>query len=246
MYLRLSRKDRCWGWASASGRTSSIKRSPFASAARRAPSRSAKSARRNGAFLAKNPGCCMALPYPPPPGLSPSNGRAAGDSKLGAETPGRLEARGGAETDQLLVVEALFDEGLGNVEPQGSERRFPDDAGARRGANGTGIGQANTRIGHSPGDRVARHGRPALGVEGLRALPGAVQRAGIDEGGRAHTELLRHEGNGKAHLRRGRPVGAAAQGVVGEQVARAKATPVKAANGFPTLVEQVDQAHVLA
>src|SRR6185295_12574744 len=175
----------------------------------------------------------------------PRDGQDA-KAHYGQATAGRLEARRGAETDQLLVVEALFEERLGNVEPQGSERRFPDDAGTRRGANSAGIGQANTRIEHGPGDRIPIERLATLRIKVFRPLPGAEQRAGIDEGRRAHAKLLRNEGYGEAQLRRGRPVGAAAEGIVGQQVARTEAATVKTANGFPALVEQVDEPHVLA
>src|SRR4029450_12088481 len=50
---------------------------PPADAPGLAPSTRANAPSRRGALLTKNPGCCMALPYPQPRGLSPPNGRAA-------------------------------------------------------------------------------------------------------------------------------------------------------------------------
>ena len=60
----------------------------------------------------------------------------------------RLEARRGAEADQLLVVVGLFrGTALAMSSRKRPERRVPDDADARRGANGAGVGQADARIG---------------------------------------------------------------------------------------------------
>ena len=85
-----------------------------------------------------------------------------------------------------------------------------------------------------------------LAMSVLRQVTGTKQRAGIHEHGAAHAEILGDEREREADLRRRRPEGLAAQRVAGYQVARTEATTVEAADSLAALVEQVDQAHVVA
>ena len=104
----------------------------------------------------------------------------------------------------------------------------------------------------TPGLSTARCGidlqraAPHWLVDLLGTGAGTEQRAGIGEDGAAHAEIVGNERERETHLRRRRPEGIAAERVAGQRVARTETRPVEAADGLAALVEEVEQAHVLA
>ena len=161
-----------------------------------------------------------------------------------AERAGRqLEPRGGAEADELLVVEGLLEQGLGDIEPQRSERRVPHDAEARPRHVRQLVSARQTP------DWLRQVGRSAAALQVVVFLASAP--APNSEPASAKTAPLMPRssgmsGNGK------RTSAVVAQNVSPPSaspvsVSRGpKARPVEAADGLAALVEEVDQADILA
>ena len=196
----------------------------------------------SGAALSKNPGCSIE----PPSDMRrrPPRHSAAAALKRSIRwrrcpgSAGGLEPGRSAEPDQLLVVVGLLRKALAisrRSGPSGEFQMMLTPAEARIGGV---VGQADA------GCVIAGGAARVSWILGAGAR--AEQRAGVGEHGAAHAEIVGNERQREAHLGRRRPEGSAAERVAGVQVARAEAAAVEAADGLAALVEEVEQAHVLA
>ena len=113
----------------------------------------------------------------------------------------------------------------------------PHQAGANRRPDRGAVGEDAGRAVYSTRRRESS----------FRAARRIEQRARIGEHGAAEAEIVGHEGQREANLGRGGPVGLAAERILtAAQVARTEAGTVEAADRLATLVEEVEQADVLA